>query len=182
MKPPRLKDAVALFSKYRTQNRHVPDPLGNWIAEAEGKLEQLDWILRRVAVVEKRDDKLWRGRAQAKPIRPIGKKWLADRARRTEIQLLTEAFYYSAFRFRQIARKELGWKKFDAQGVRIVRNDLLEHPHETDSNPNFAYGVPEGPRIKLFGPPSRGFIDPGLYVNAKEFIDALLSKLRSVTT
>ena len=87
-----------------------------------------------------------------------------------------EAFYYFAFRLRQIVRKTLN-RKFDPIGVRNIRNHLIEHP--IVSNYNFAYGsdLDFGPVVKPYGSRPEPIHDDGLYRNAQEVIDKLLRLL-----
>jgi hypothetical protein len=66
------------------------------------------------------------------------------------IEIVTEAFYYSAWRVREVVRSLPGLKSFEATGVRDVRNQLLEHPEKYDGIivPSFGISPEFGPRIK----------------------------------
>jgi len=97
-----------------------------------------------------------------------------------ELRVLLEAFYYSAHRIRDILRdstSELpGLAKFEAIGVRNVRNHLVAHPGGKSGVLvfSFAAGGPVGSQLKpvqwSLDPP--GTHDEGLYKNAKEFEEA----------
>jgi hypothetical protein len=92
---------------------------------------------------------------------------------------MTEVFYQVAWRFGCILAKHIeGFKRFNPQGVHAVRNGLIQHP-KVSLAPNFAYGpdMLEGPRIKPCGPAGAPK-DAGLYVNARELLDALVPRLR----
>jgi hypothetical protein len=99
-----------------------------------------------------------------------------------EVELLSEAFYYFAWRFRELLTRFPDFKKFDPRGIREVRHDLLEHPEKTSKalNPNFMYGhdLPDGPVLKPFGSRQTDVHDRGLYVNAQELLDELVPRLR----
>jgi len=63
-----------------------------------------------------------------------------------EIETLCEAFYYFAWRFREILHDNaFGFRNYTPRGICSVRNDLIEHPKAL--NPNFSWGatMPEGP-------------------------------------
>ena len=122
--------------------------------------------------------------------------WLLDRVRRLEdlyskqrarrsasrrktatidqLWLMTEAFYYFAFRFRQVLRSA-GFKNFDPVGVREVRNFLIEHPQKKAGIvlQTLQFGDKNGPVLKPFGGSEESVRDPGLYVNAREFQEKL---------
>jgi hypothetical protein len=109
-----------------------------------------------------------------------------ERRARTELKVLIEAFYYCAARARAVARnKDLplpGLGSFECEGVRDVRNKLLEHPEGSDSQAlvvSFGQGGHQGPLIKpLRAVGNEGiFPDAGLFPNAEEFrvnLDRLL--------
>lgn len=101
-----------------------------------------------------------------------------------EIKLYCEAFYYIAFRIRNIIRYSYGLgKSFECSGVRNVRNILIEHPEKFRykiHNNSFESGGKDGPKIN----PSRNendhtFRDPGLFINAEEFKKNLGNTLTS---
>jgi hypothetical protein len=98
-----------------------------------------------------------------------------------EMRVLLEAFYYSAHRVCDIlndhARELPGIAGLEAQGVRDVRNHLVEHPSRDKGVLvySMACGGPVGPQLRLLrwslDPP--GIDDQGLHHNAKEFERAL---------
>ena len=101
----------------------------------------------------------------------------------TEIELLTESFYYVAFRLEGLLGDKLKLM-YRPKKIRRVRNQLIEHPEKAHGpvNPNFTFGsdLETGPIIKQFG--ERGedaHNDEGLYVNAGEAIERLAAILRS---
>jgi hypothetical protein len=98
------------------------------------------------------------------------------------MRMLTESFYYFAFRVRQILRNKvhqfplLG--SFEAAGVRDVRNQLIEHPEGKDSrvfNRTFAWSLESGMHLKSGRQvwESKEFADNGLDANAGEFNENL---------
>lgn len=95
-----------------------------------------------------------------------------------EMKLLTEAFYYFAGRIRTILRNPQaplpGLTNFECEGVRNVRNKLLEHAEGKDSQvsiQSFGWGAANGPVLKSIRYSSQKHIfpDQGLYINAEEF-------------
>jgi hypothetical protein len=68
-----------------------------------------------------------------------------------ELEFLTEAFYWFAFRLRNVLRLLPGLGSFDGKGVRDVRNHLLEHPEKGQSGViwgGFGFGGECGPVLK----------------------------------
>ncbi|WP_299782844.1 hypothetical protein [uncultured Formosa sp.] len=103
---------------------------------------------------------------------------LSNRKKSNEVsfkaKLFTEMFYYKAFRLRNIIRYSGGLgKKFECEGVRNVRNILIEHPEKS----GFIYIYSFGLGIKEIGPilntgnleNDKKFKDIGLFKNATEF-------------
>jgi hypothetical protein len=99
-----------------------------------------------------------------------------------ELKLLTEAFYHFAWRVRTILRNQRaplpGLTSFECEGVRNVRNKLLEHAEGRDSQvsiQSFGWGAAQGPVLKAlrYSGQEEIFPDRGLYRNAEEFRDNL---------
>lgn len=105
-----------------------------------------------------------------------------------EIQLFTECFYYLAGRLRTILRNKAEplpkLSSFECEGVRNVRNKLIEHAEGRDSQVSirsFGFGSAQGPVLKSIR--HRGqegvFPDRGLYQNALEIkhnLERLINK------
>lgn len=90
------------------------------------------------------------------------------------LETLTESFYWLAARTRSVIRRLPRLERFEAAGVRNVRNHLLEHPERKDSGvviTSFASGGPVGPVLKgvRYGHQTEVWPDRGLFVNASEF-------------
>lgn len=96
--------------------------------------------------------------------------------------MLSESFYYFAWRLRQVLVNLPEFKNFNPKGIRNVRYDLLDHPEKVSRalNPNFMYGhdLPNGPVLKPFGARRRPIHDQGLYANTKELLEEFLPRLR----
>jgi hypothetical protein len=106
-----------------------------------------------------------------------------------EIKLFTECFYYLAGRIRSMLRhKEVplpGLEKFEALGVRNVRNQLLEHPEGANSRVfinSWGFGASHGPVLKAlrYEGQEQIFPDNGLYSNALEMKQNMESFLQQV--
>lgn len=89
-------------------------------------------------------------------------------------KLYSEMFYYKAFRLRNIIRYSGGLgKKFECEGIRNVRNILIEHPEKSDFIYIYSFGLGMkeiGPVLKTGNPENdKKFKDIGLFKNATEF-------------
>lgn len=161
-----------LFSAYYRVMDKVKLP--GWDAglavEAQRRLKQLDWFLLEV---------------QSREV-AIARTGLENPRRYgeliEEVQLLTEAFYYFAFRAMKMLQllpnlPDLpALKGFDAVGVRVVRNQLIEHPDFPSRG--FQMGAERGPVLGLrFDSDPKDPQDAGLYANAVEFREKLLPRL-----
>ena len=110
---------------------------------------------------------------------------LESRANSFEMETLVEAFYYFAFRLRQVIQQLPDLNNFECKGVRNVRNKLLEHPEGADSgviHGSFGFGDPEtGPVLKLIRFPLENshWQDAGLWVNAKELAQELTEQINA---
>jgi hypothetical protein len=102
------------------------------------------------------------------------------------MRLLTESFYYFAFRVRQILRNKtspfLYLHQFDSQGVRNVRNHLIEHPEGNDSrvfSQVFSFSQDSGMHLKAGRTEQEvgKHEDSGLKANAAEFVSKLNAAL-----
>jgi hypothetical protein len=185
-----FKSVIRKFGKYLDKMETGKPPGFNadlW-TEVNKRLEQLEWlyihisrreskclelILRENRRIERlrKDHQLSSGSLTIPMSRESRK---IDRLM-FEIQLSTESFYYLAGRMRGVLRRGSlpGLKGFECEGARNVRNKLLEHPEDTDSQvfeQSFGIGGDEGPILKIER--SNGqeaiFPDDGLRANAKE--------------
>jgi hypothetical protein len=107
-----------------------------------------------------------------------------DEHLRFVMRLLTESFYYFAFRTRTILRNDVhrfsGLRTFDCPGVRDVRNHLIEHPEGSHSrifNRTFAWTMDTGMQLKSGRHEweSSAFHDAGFNANSEEFAERLSS-------
>jgi hypothetical protein len=112
-----------------------------------------------------------------------------DQQLRFGMRLGAEAFYYFAFRIRKILRNAEfpfpGFAKFEASGVRDVRNHLIEHPEGGASrvmNQTWSWTPETGIALKTgrqeWEPKS--FIDKGFRANVVEFTNAFANCLAQV--
>ena len=204
-----LKSTKILFDEYyRYQDATNPKFNKDAAAEAGERLEQLDRILSKVNKLEAESEKyieytksvLDRVHAEA-PDFTDSRTWndelkalyqtLSDSKRNQErlavnqeLMDWTEAFYYFAFRARQLLRLLPGVKNFECVGVRDVRNHLIEHPEKQSKVflISFGWGGASGPAVKALRVDDQKdiFVDKGLYVNAQEFKEDLERRLRAV--
>jgi len=112
------------------------------------------------------------------PLRPF--------TRADEMRVLLEAFYYNANRIRDLFRDSgrglPGLARFEATGIRDVRNHLVEHPTRKRGVKVMAIAVggPLGPQLKPMrrANDATGTWDAGLSTNAREFCTSLESILQ----
>jgi hypothetical protein len=101
-----------------------------------------------------------------------------------DIEILTESFYWLAWRTKQTANRLVGVGSFAAEGIRNVRNLLLEHPEHQGKSPvhinSFGYGAPQGPVVKAVRYAEQEDVAPdaGLFVNATEFATKLSEAIK----
>jgi hypothetical protein len=204
-----FKATIALFDEYYrlADAKNVPDFNRDLGCEVRERLLQLEYIVDRVRQLEGiakqtvvRHEAAHQAHLDDIKARGIDYESvpLPDNVRLTkeemdahskaafELKLLSEAFYYFAGRVRTILKKtELpGLQGFECKGVSDVRNKLLEHAGEKQSEvviQSFGWGAPHGPVLKAarYGGQEDVFPDAGLYRNAEEFIENLDRRLRA---
>jgi hypothetical protein len=112
-----------------------------------------------------------------------------------EVRLFTEMFYFVAWRLKEAfttggPSKFHGFDNFNPRGVNFVRNHLLEHPDRFGGNFRQHVVITHaGPVLKSSTmvirtetgrtEPDSESVDRGLFVNAQEFHEELLGRLRS---
>ena len=105
-----------------------------------------------------------------------------------EVRISLEAFYYNACRIRDLFRESgsglPGLRRFEAPGVRDVRNHLVEHPTRERGVRVMAVAIggPIGPQLKpvRWSSDPVGTVDAGLRANAQEFCSALEATLSAI--
>jgi hypothetical protein len=171
-------------------------------AEVRKRLEQLDYLYELIMEKHQRYmDLLWKEvggdlDAHKEKIRAAGGSITKPRSNEKiemdklvlEIEVFTESFYYLAHRTRVILGNSIfpfpGIKSFECEGVRNVRNKLLEHPEKESKilAQNFGMGGEQGPTLKPDRPEGQEniFPDAGLEANTLEFKGNLEKLLDSV--
>ncbi len=204
-----FKPTIEIFDQYCAKvGIERPDCFNSDLAaEVKERLQQLQWLLERIAAVEEQHDESLRlfriDRSKQVQSLKAGKKsnvavvtgpapsfdaWITLTAEAClEIRLMTEAFYYFAARVRTILRHRSTpmpyLSSFECAGVRNVRNHLIEHPEGANSQvfvQSFTFGNPEGPVLKSGRSPDKEnvFPDKGLQPNAVEFNENLAVVIR----
>lgn len=158
--------ALQLLTEYtHIRLSQIGEDLGAWrqiqdrMGEAVDGLRQLSFIINRVKELD----------AQVKGVR-------TEDTVVVEMKVLTEAFYYKAFRVQKLINMEPypALISFKCRAVRDIRNHLLEHPEGGASgvtSGGFGFGGIVGPALK-YGRSVEVptvFPDAGLYVNSEEF-------------
>ena len=98
------------------------------------------------------------------------------------LEMYTEAFYYLAWRLRQVIRRLPRLEAFDSTGVRTVRNHLLEHPerHGQDELWAFRISPTDGPILLRATTSDDDEWDRGLWPNLSQLLERLRVLLISV--
>jgi hypothetical protein len=170
--------------------------------EFRERLQQLDWLFERVQEIQHRHDEAFENmktimNAHFERIKreglsveqvPIPEAAKASPERASEIKqeafemkMFAESFYYFAGRARALARSKEeplpGLRSFEAEGVRNVRNHLIEHPEGASSRVFIAsWGTGSGgPVMKAarYEGQEDVFPDAGFFANAVEFRERL---------
>ena len=204
-----FEKTVVLFEDYyRLMDREERPGFARDLAvEVQERLRQLDYLLRRVEGAENvlklsQEASVELAHERMRRLEEEGLSWESDLypiplmsqedvsgwvTATFEARLFTECFYYVAGHIRTIlqsrSRPLPGLHRFEAKGVRTVRNKLLEHAGEGDNVvtvSSFGFGGPNGPGVKAVRPNDQvgTDVDEGLYANAKEFREALERRLR----
>lgn len=202
-----FKDTFSLYDKYNKINvSNNTEGFNRGVSiEAQHRIKQLDYLLdliremnSKVYDIQQRSSKdLINFRENIKKdepekvndIPPPRELWMTlEEASLIDaiifkIELHTEHFYYVAGRLRKIIRYLPGLgKKFESEGIRNVRNLLIEHPEDKNSRiftRSFACGcLDKGPVIKAIRENSETqFPDKGLFLNAIELRNELNNML-----
>jgi len=183
VKIPSLKTTFYRFGEYYQKFDKEKANFNNELAsEGRKRLKQIEFVLNRVAILENESEKFMKAvfKSEKTGQKTSNKEVLRHLVMEDEKELLTESFYYIAFRLRKIIRSLPALGNFECEEVRNVRNKLIEHTEESGVFFNsFASGGPNGPIIKASR--MRGqediFPDKGLYYNASKFINNLNNKL-----
>lgn len=160
-------------------------------AEVKKRLEQSDYLYKVIMEKHSRSmELLWEENrfdldSLREKIREVGGSVTKPKSKEQiereklifEMELLTESFYYLAGRVRTAITKSKPFpslESFECEGVRNVRNKLLEHVEGKDSKvlfPSFGVGGEQGPTLKPYRPNGQEniFPDKGLEANATEF-------------
>lgn len=196
-----FKNVIALFDDYyrRLDAMNSPGFNRDLGCEVRERLHQLDYIVDRVRALElitkeafsryetafvahiediKRCGTAYESVPVPESMQITKEEFEKHETASFEMKLLTEAFYYLACRIRTILRNSKaplpGLTMFECEGVRNVRNKLLEHAEGKDSqisSQSFGWGAARGPVLKSirYSGQEHIFPDQGLYTNAEEF-------------
>ena len=182
-----LTTAMALFNRYiELMSQKRPRQYHSELAiEAYERLEQLRFLLERTRCIQRHvlSGKPLSSEDFSLPIeaRPeVTEVGSVIREAFFHVRLLAESYYYLAARFRGIltTRNKLTHlhalpllESFEAEGVRNVRNHLLEHPEGRTSqqfSQDHSLGGENGPELEV-GTDNASHVDKGMFVNASEF-------------
>lgn len=174
-----------LFTEYcrklRAENRAFNTDIATHVST---KLEQLKYIYLKIAALEESNNT--RLRKIVKRL-DAGKKPFKGSTSGLpkssfELQLYAEVFYYVAWRLIKMLNVHIpGFRSFECAEIRLVRNNLLEHPEKGGHIyvNTFISGGKSGPSIKGVRPEyqAKVFVDKGFYYNVGEFLEKMKTKL-----
>lgn len=185
-----LLAARAKFDEYSVLiEQNMPGGMGDRSAEARKRLSQMLLVLEdvdHIAEVEAEANAVLAavagkpGWAEALDGPDIRAKF--DRVDNARYELWTESFYWVGGRARSILRTMPGLNGFEGEGVRNVRNKLIEHAEAKDSAVmicSFASGGAAGPVVKAVRYQDQQSLwpDAGLYSNVLAFATELVRRL-----
>lgn len=158
--------------------------------EAMKRLRQLDWLCRKIGEyeansVEFLDFIISQGKSSDAGSQDNWAAISASEENSLEMEIFVEGFYYIAFRLRNVIQRLPGLNNFECEGVRNVRNHLIEHPEKNDSgviHGCMSSGNREtGPVLKWTRLPLENILwqDEGLWVNARELAQNLTEKINA---
>lgn len=180
--------AGKLLEKLVIHHRRRDTGESDYVTEASTRTSQLIYLLGRFGELEDEHEEHERLGAET---RPTSLEAHGEYAKRMAsfgplLSLYCEAFYYFAWRAREMLTRISGLSEFDPIGVRDVRHKLIEHADRAGGvmNRNYVFAIDEGLILKPFGNANPGrkadqerVQDKGLYPNAEEFVSKLLPLL-----
>lgn len=195
--PERLRMLRVRLGKYLSQleEHGVEKYNSSQAGEATHRLEKMQVILEWLAEIDRpprwksRIEELsLQGKSEDEIVREMESVKPTEAEAREEHTLsirawtLVESLYYNGARALKILAKVPGLSRLRADGVRNVRNKLIEHPNERDSQVyelSFLSGGPAGYILKGFRSEERKdvFPDTGHLRNLEEFIANLEATL-----
>ena len=104
-----------------------------------------------------------------------------------QVRLLGESFYQTAHRILvvldQCQDMLPGLRSIDADGIRRVRNNLIEHANKKGGHHSYTFSVSNaaGLRLRTASRPAdpEAYLDQGIHINAREFVSQLEAALLS---
>ncbi|MBK6769375.1 MAG: hypothetical protein IPG72_10300 [Ardenticatenales bacterium] len=197
-----------LFQKCITlANQYVQAQLATATAtlfDAEGakeivaRLRQLDWIYEHVVDLESKeinDYERTHGALQVDQnvvIVYLSQDVMDDSSvpftTHEELRVFAEAFYYTAHRLLVILTQNAAGlphlRRINANGIRRVRNNLLEHANKKGGRPSYTFSVSNASGTR-FRPLARAeepdaYLDEGIHANAKQLCTELENLLMTV--
>lgn len=177
-----LQDTRKLWEHYKNTKKWKEQYFYDLANEVSKRLTQIELILNKI--VEYEDISRLIGQkvllfSLQKPTQVPSDLLNEESKITTEVELLTESFYYISFRMIStisLILDKLHIKK-RSKGILFVRNLLIEHPEKTSQiyTLSFANISPTGPLIKnARSKNDKGvYQDPGLYLNIKEMLNEI---------
>lgn len=168
--PARFERCLRRLSAYWAVNKATDPRTDGLQAEVLKTLGQIEFCLARIQAIESEQG---HGDFEYSTAGAIGR----------EVEVLTEAFYYTSHRLIQLAKvKAIGLSSLPTRlgycDVSKVRNKLIEHPnkHGGIAGHEFGWCLPNGPEIKPWAS-ALGLRAVGCYSHAVEVADALTAVL-----
>lgn len=147
--------------------------------ELRRRIDQVEWILSRVQAL--RQNIFFDGLTTVKHLANGQSVSNPDRSIE-ELILHCETFYWVANRLREVPVAKMarlpGFKDaIVCEEIRLLRNRLIEH--NEGASEEFSLLGANGPVLRGLG--DRGIADPGLFVNASKFCQAVVKELGIAT-
>lgn len=180
--PPQFEAARRLVADLQALVATRGDEGAKYLAdEATIRIEHLEWMIKRVVRLQELEHRSsarhWSpDTSPAARLRAHRRRARSRDDRAREIGILTEGFYYCAFRLAKIVShvtEKRGSRRFMPMGVCRVRNDVIEHAETVAWSVVCGRDMPWGPVLRPFGPRGDTPQDNGLYANAQAYLDEL---------
>ncbi|WP_137136986.1 hypothetical protein [Rhizobium sp. FKY42] len=172
---------MSTFRKTRDSSGHADQTTGNGIAEIEARFTQIDWACHEIRNMEENH---FRTPWIAISLDPNKTRFDQARTDLLALRFMVEGVYMAAWQVREVCQR-IKALKFDANGLRYVRNQLIVHPTKPDGVYSWSYAIGmDGNGLTLAVARSDGDLskqlDAGFWPNLEEFLLNFDAKLRQL--
>lgn len=170
---------TSIFRKACDLSGYPDQTIAHGIAEIEARFKQIDWACHEIRNMEER---YFRTPWIAISLDPDKTRFDQARTDRLALRFMVEGVYMAAWQVREVCQR-IKALKFDANGLRYVRNQLIVHPTKSDGVYSWSYAIGmDGNGLTLAVARSDQDLpkqpDAGFWPNIEEFLLNFDAKLR----